>query len=181
MQLRRLAAAALAFLLGTVVALLLAELGLRLLGAAFLWQREHAIKPGGPGVITILCLGESSTAVGGPISYPSQLEAELNRRARALRYRVVNRAFPSTNSNSIVHNLPKDLAEVRPDIVTVMMGINDDNPGFARAAAHPESDPTRAPDALDQLKTVRLARFLLLQRGPQDQDSANRAAAVWAS
>ena len=65
--------------LGLTSALVLLELGLRLGAAVYIWNqgRENRRAQHGSDV-TILCIGESTTALGGDDAYPAQLQRLLN-------------------------------------------------------------------------------------------------------
>ena len=73
----------------------------------------------------ILCLGESTTALGGSNSYPYQLERVLNQRLKGVTVKVINKGVPGTDTANILNVLEKNIARYRPDIVITMMGIND--------------------------------------------------------
>ena len=74
----------------------------------------------------ILCIGESTTLMGGEDSYPSQLEKILNSSpARGKKIKVINKGVPGVTTEYIVSELPKWLEEYRPQLIVAMMGIND--------------------------------------------------------
>ena len=73
----------------------------------------------------ILCLGESTTALGGEYSYPSQLEAVLNQIRPDRRFKVINEGIPGTDTFNILSQLEYNLYRYKPYMVAVMMGIND--------------------------------------------------------
>jgi lysophospholipase L1-like esterase len=112
--------------LGVALAAVLLEAGLRIAGAAFLAMqasRNRAAHAGGDGTLTVLCIGESTTALGGADSYPTQLQEVL--RARGRHVAVVNRGVPAITTDYIVSHLPAWIAEDRPAVVVAMMGVND--------------------------------------------------------
>ncbi len=142
--------------LGLICALVIAELALRLLGLGFL--REQAGGNAGMDegeVRTILCLGESSTALGGAQAYPRQLERLLNANGGGQRFRVISGARPGINSDYLLSHLEESLAETRFDVVTVMMGINDELSLFQEL-----DDASEGSAPWTKLKLYRLARFL---------------------
>jgi tetratricopeptide (TPR) repeat protein len=164
--------AVLSLLLGTVVALALAEGALRLFGATYL-RRQAAgnVTPERDGVRTVLCLGESSTALWGEDAYPRQLEAVLNGRGVG-RFRVVNGGLPGISSRTIIANLDANLDRYRPDVVTAMMGINDDKPEFAALG---EPDGETRPSLLQRLKLYRLVTFARLDARRQAEARRHQA------
>jgi tetratricopeptide (TPR) repeat protein len=111
---------------GVLSGLLMLEISLRLAGSLYLYaqERRYAL-PAEDGTCTILCLGESTTAMGGTGSYPSQLERILNERLPGVRFRVINKGWPGAMTAEIVRNLDGYLEEYSPEIVVAMMGIND--------------------------------------------------------
>ena len=103
------------------------ELFLRIGGFAFLWMQEHKnrqILTAGSHY-TIMCIGDSNTAIGGEDSYPSLLEKALNERAGGPKFKVINRGLPAANSTIIMKDLGSWLTQYKPDMVVAMMGAND--------------------------------------------------------
>ncbi len=156
-------------LLGCLAGLVALEIGLRIAGVVFLEreQRRNALGEGDSSV-TILCLGESSTALGGEYAYPRQLEALLNEHGPGeTSFRVVNGGRPGIDSSVIVRDLGEKLDEWRPDIVTVMMGINDGIMSFVDLNQYQGKGPLRR--SLMHLKLYRLARYLAIALGAEDE------------
>lgn len=110
-----------------VTTLLLLEIGLRITGNIFLWkkERENQLNFSRQNSYRILCLGESTTFLGGEDSYPSQLERILNTTLTNKTVKVINKGIPGANSNQILAHAGKWLDEYHPDLVLIMMGIND--------------------------------------------------------
>lgn len=78
----------------------------------------------------ILCLGDSTTYGLGAsdidkFSYPMQLQKILETTSPAKKYVVINKGSPGLNSSQLLNRLSKLLAENRPDLVIIMIGIND--------------------------------------------------------
>jgi Tfp pilus assembly protein PilF len=73
-----------------------------------------------------MCLGESTTAIGGNDSYPYQLEEILNQYNTGIRFSVINKGVPAVKTWGIVSQLEDNLNKYRPHIITTMMGVNDD-------------------------------------------------------
>lgn len=109
--------------LGILGSLILLEGGLRLSG--FLIQRTqrlrniYSLRSGSD--ITIICLGESTTADG----YPAELETILNERNIGRDFTVLNLGIGGTNTGVILSRVEEYIDEYEPDIVVAMMGIND--------------------------------------------------------
>ena len=112
---------------GFFLFLILLEIGLRLGGFIFLSLQEYRnrISISKKGSYRIMCLGESTTVVGGDHSYPSQLEKVLNERNTGIKFSVINKGIIGASSSSIVTQLEGNLNKYKPDMVTVMMGAND--------------------------------------------------------
>ncbi len=72
----------------------------------------------------IICLGESITA-GGPGAYPALLEEELRHRLPSRNIRVLNQGMAGATSFDIASRLKEKIEEYRPDLVVIMMGVND--------------------------------------------------------
>lgn len=138
-----------------LAALVLLELGLRLAAAL---RPDH--RGGGRGKTTILCVGDSHTYglhVLPHQSYPAQLQALLDPTASEVG--VLNYGVPGRNSSALLRELPGDLDQVRPDVLLALVGFNDTwNFDAAR-----EGDRLEEPGFFAQLRTVRLARLLLLR------------------
>src|SRR5882672_1267859 len=114
------------FIFGISLAVVCLELSLRMAGMFVLYlQERHNHLSFSRNEYRILCLGESTTALGGEDSYPSQLEAMLNAQSRQQKFTVINQGIISTTSDYIVSHLEQDLDVYKPQLVVVMMGIND--------------------------------------------------------
>jgi tetratricopeptide (TPR) repeat protein len=132
--------------------LIIFEIGLRLTGFALFFTQEYRnnVSLDKRGAYRIMCLGESSTALGGKYSYPRQLEEILNRRGLKKRFSVVNAGAVSADTADILTHLEGNLARYKPDMVVIMAGAND---RYIRAY---EDIPD--PDALNGFKTYRLLK-----------------------
>jgi len=111
---------------GLVLGLVGLEIILRLGGLAYEYfqEKSNAASLAEGNECVILCLGESTTGLGGDNSYPRQLE-EVLREQGAGSVAVINKGIPGGDSGLIVRELPKNIDRYRPDYVVVMMGIND--------------------------------------------------------
>ena len=112
---------------GFFLTVILLEVGLRVGGFIFLssQERSNRVSLDQNDSFRILCLGESTTALGGQNSYPRQLENILNSTQNNIHFSVINKGIPSITTTQIVANLGKYLDEYKPHLVVVMMGIND--------------------------------------------------------
>lgn len=81
---------------GLFLSLVILEIALRFGGFMFLFLQEHrniaSIRQ--KGEYRIMCLGESTTALGDKNSYPSQLEEVLNQRSQKIKFSVINKGTP---------------------------------------------------------------------------------------
>jgi len=113
---------------GVFLAFLLLETGLRVAG--FLLSsnqlRNIFLKEENEDVFRIICIGESTTGLGGKNSYPSQLENILNQSGNGRRFLVFNLGQPAKNLAYIINRLPKWLEKFKPDLAITMLGINDE-------------------------------------------------------
>lgn len=115
------------FLFGILFTFVLLEVLLRLGGWFFLNLQEQANRHSlaQSKQYKILCLGESTTAIGGQDAYPRQLENILNARQKTIRFTVINKGVPATTTDQILSRVPKYLQDYRPDMVVAMIGVND--------------------------------------------------------
>jgi len=111
---------------GLFLFLILLEVGLCLGRIIFLSLQEYrnrvSIKQ--RGAYRIMCLGESTTALGGKYSYPSQLEEILNQRNLGIKFSVINKGV-LIDTSYILSHLEENLNRYNPDMVITMMGAND--------------------------------------------------------
>ena len=112
---------------GIILSVVLLEVGLRIGGFIYLGlqERRNIVSMKQAGAYKIMCIGESTTALGGEDSYPSQLEELLNAQDTGINFSVINKGFGGTKTPLIIEELPDNLERYRPDMVISMMGIND--------------------------------------------------------
>jgi len=114
------------FSVGIFAALIALELVLRLGGLVFATLQERQNQSGSSsGEFRILCIGESTTALGGENSYPYQLEEMLKKARPDLKVKVINKGLVSKTSADILAALPGYLNRYQPNLVVAMIGIND--------------------------------------------------------
>ncbi|MBF0522209.1 MAG: tetratricopeptide repeat protein [Candidatus Omnitrophica bacterium] len=112
--------------IGIIVMLVLLEILLRLGGLLYNVHRDlRNATSFSSNEIRILCVGESTTALGGGDSYPSQLQQILNQRRPDKKFTVINKGMISSTSLKILAELEGWLDTYRPNIVVGMIGIND--------------------------------------------------------
>ncbi|MEW5894942.1 MAG: GDSL-type esterase/lipase family protein, partial [Candidatus Omnitrophota bacterium] len=114
--------------LNALVILILLEIGLRISGWVFLvlQHQNNQFRLKSNGHVVIMCIGESTTALGGDHSYPSQLSEILKQTFPSKDIVVINKGIPGQNSSYILKYMEQWLDEYDPDMVLVMMGINDE-------------------------------------------------------
>ncbi len=103
------------------------ELFLRLGGWVFIVRQEIGNRElvRGKKVYTIMCVGESTTALGGKNSYPRQLEEILNSQNKGIQFSVINKGVPAVTTAQILARIESYLNDYQPRVVVAMMGIND--------------------------------------------------------
>ena len=79
--------------------------------------------------VKIVCLGDSVTGIyyhtGGRRAYPEMLEIALKQVAPQTEISVINAGISGNSTIDALKRLQKDVLEHRPDVVTVMFGLND--------------------------------------------------------
>ncbi|HLD69536.1 MAG TPA: tetratricopeptide repeat protein [Candidatus Omnitrophota bacterium] len=113
--------------LGIFSTLVLLEIVLRIGGFIFTLQQDwrNRAAPGGRDEFRILCIGESTTALGGENSYPWQLENILNKSGSKQKFKVINKGLVAKTSADVLAQLNTDLDRYKPDLVISMVGVND--------------------------------------------------------
>lgn len=116
---------------GFTFALVGVELFLRIIGAGYLSYRrgfDKDIVESKSSGYKILCLGDSFTfgvGAGRGRDYPSQLENMLNKSKLGKEFEVINRGIGGQNSSELLYYLDRNLEKYNPDLVIVMIGMND--------------------------------------------------------
>ncbi|MFA5087484.1 MAG: GDSL-type esterase/lipase family protein [Candidatus Omnitrophota bacterium] len=113
------------------------------------------------GSYRILCVGESTTFLGGENSYPSQLERILNELRPDKKFSVINKGLPGIGSCHIIDHLDAWLTAYQPDMVVVMMGINDHN---AMRPWQPKTAAARLRSLFEDLRIYKLIKWLNASR-----------------
>ncbi len=113
-------------LLGLCTSLLVIE-GVLQVGSLFV-GRKLLEQPVWVGKWRMLCLGDSNTYgvyVDKSQAYPKVFEATWNQHPENQQVEVLNLGFPGTNSSKLVKDFRRMLWTFRPDVVTIMIGVND--------------------------------------------------------
>ncbi len=111
---------------GILLLCLFLEFGLRAGGAFYTFMQERQNqKDASDSVVRVLCIGESTTAIGGENAYPFQMEQMLNERKKGLKFKVINKGMVSKTSKDILEQLDENLLKYKPHLVVAMIGIND--------------------------------------------------------
>lgn len=159
------------FLLKPLAVLILLLIGAELIlqaGAAFTrWRYQQDILPFQPAAATrILCLGDSNTYgiyLPREQSWPSQLQGLLDRQAPG-QYQIINLGLPGTPAFRILENLPALLAQVQPDQLIVLAGVNDLLFGTIDASAEADVRQRLQRFGINHLRLVRLFRLWQARR-----------------
>jgi len=115
---------------GFLAAIVLLEGGLQLGAVAVKLTGGGAPAAWLTGGQRILCLGDSNT-YGVHLehreeqAWPFRLEALWNEAGRSPRIEVLNVGYPGTNSSRLLRDFPEMLDVFEPDLVLVMVGVND--------------------------------------------------------
>src|SRR3989338_7268542 len=115
-------------ILSIFLSLVIIEFVLRLGGFLFLFSQDRANQKGliEDGLFVIMCLGESTTALGDEYSYPAQLEKILNERIKNPKVKVINKGIPAINMVYILEHLDENIKNYRPNLVITLIGVNDE-------------------------------------------------------
>ncbi|MFA4984284.1 MAG: tetratricopeptide repeat protein [Candidatus Omnitrophota bacterium] len=141
---------------GLFLTLVVLEVGLRLGGGLilFLQERRNLLFLGQKGECRIVCFGESTTQG----QYPLFLEEALNRRKIGIKFIVIDKGIPGTNTGFITSQLEASIDKYQPDIVVTMMGTND----FGIHMPYEADLMMQRRSPLKSLRIYKLMRFLQL-------------------
>lgn len=135
------------------------EITLRIGGFIFLVLQKHrniaSIRQRGE--YRIMCLGESTTALGGNDSYPSQLEEVLNQRSQKIKFSVINKGIPGASTADILFQLEENINRYSPNMIMTMMGIND---GSVQHMPYEGTVSVKLHAYLVHFKVYKLARYI---------------------
>jgi len=139
---------------GFLLPLVMLELGFRIAGSAFM--AGDRIDVSTKGVYRILCLGESTTQS----QWPQPLQEKLNRRNIGIRFQTIDRGRAGTGSAAILFRLEHELNAYRPEMVVVMMGINDGEWVWENPVAYENTLKAKTQLFLKNLRLNKLMRFI---------------------
>lgn len=111
-----------------ILSLALLEGALRLSAVGYHYFNKDRVPPASIQIgdrLTILCIGESTTAWGLNEAYPTFLQNKLDAELGEGKYLVVNGGITGTDTQEILKNLNQNIQTYQPQIVISMMGIND--------------------------------------------------------
>lgn len=142
--------------LGLVLALVVLEASLFAGRRLVDLVRERSVMAslGGPDRYRILCLGDSTTELGGDLAWPAQLQEVLNQ-VKPGRFTVINGGRTCSDTGHVAAHLQRNLDRYRPQLVVVMMGINERGVRMYRQV------PTSGSWLFEHLRTYRLAALAL--------------------
>ena len=145
---------------GLSLAIILLEIVLRIGGFVLLslQEQKNRILPKQKAMFRVLCLGDSTTYFGGRGSYPVQLEGFLNKTDTGRKFQVLNKGVPGIETDAILFGLEENLNKYKPDILVVMMGIND----FISTSAYEESLKKKTSFFIRDLRVYKLVNFVRL-------------------
>ncbi|MBD3203493.1 tetratricopeptide repeat protein [Candidatus Woesearchaeota archaeon] len=142
---------------GIILSLLILELLLRVGGVMYDFTRVSLDYDKEKSAdYTILCIGESTTELGGIDSWPKQLEEILNNQSDSIRFNVVNRGLPGTNTAFLLDGIDDAIEKYDPDLVISMMGVNDGN----LKIRFDEGKKLKIAQLMDRIRILRLANLL---------------------
>ena len=122
-------------LFGLLLSFVIVEIGLR--GAGYVFyrsnlRRNNASRDYAKRTVRILCVGDSFTAGLGAshdTSYPAHLDRVLRRNNPDMRFVVYNCGIPGQISSELSERLNKNLQRFMPDLLIVLVGVNDNPAG----------------------------------------------------
>lgn len=120
---------------GVILSFFILELGLRFSGYLISFSQDYRNNQSlrKKTEYKILCLGESTTALGGIYAYPYQLEDVLNKKNSGVKFSVINKGTSAVTTGAILGVVEQLIEKYNPDMVITMIGINDLNiPSYLR-------------------------------------------------
>ncbi len=157
---------------GIFLCLIVLEVSLRAVGFVYSRLSESDKGKGGSDRTTVLCVGDSVTfGIGATkeFSYPAQLQNLLDQSTTGSneKYNVINRGWPGQNTARLLTRLEKYLQEFKPDIVTILIGAQNQANFFGyrqyiRESHNKKSNFWRSlHDSLDTIRIYKLFRLLI--------------------
>jgi len=158
--------------IGLAVTLVGLEVALQLGAAVVRITHEGRAVTKDPERFRILCLGDSNTYglyLERHDSYPAQLERELAALRPTQPVEVVNLGTPGLSSSRLLRKFPELLETLTPDLVIVMLGVND---LWTDPTAESPAPPTTLGGFLTRHSRVLRLFRLLRARGRADLEVA---------
>ncbi len=141
-----------------VLALLVIEFGLRIAGGISLaGQTIRNRRASEKGAYRILCLGESTTQN----QWPPLLEYELNQSGLGNHFKVIDKGRSGTYTGNILSQLDGYLESFQPQMVVVMMGINDGEWVWKNPGVYQEKMSSKWSLVLANLRVRKMTRYIL--------------------
>lgn len=114
---------------GLFIAILLGEAFFKIWGSV-VYEVKNKANAANSNVYRILCIGDSNTYGLGSsdinkFSYPAQLQRILNEKIHDKKFEVLNLGVPGINSSQVLNRFRKNIKQYKPNMVIVMVGIND--------------------------------------------------------
>lgn len=150
-------------LFGLTLSVVLLEGALRIGGVLILSIQEYMniVSARQEGTYRILCLGESTTALGSSSKpYPSQLEEILNTQNLRIKFSVINKGIIATDTTAILSKLEENIEKYKPNMLITMMGINDEEYYKGIVDVYEDGAVYRVKQFLRSFKTYKLIRLL---------------------
>jgi tetratricopeptide (TPR) repeat protein len=166
---------------GIVVSLVFLECVLRIVG--FLNVKRSDIPKQHHDSYVIVSIGDSYTVgSGAPFdkSYPRQLEAMLNAKAKTKRFHVINRGIGSYNTTQILNEFRNILSkDIKPDLVVVLCGgANYWNYWGFHNTLKEGGFTAKIADYMYRVRIFKLAKLLFLKIKEKNEDSIAASKAV---
>ncbi len=110
-------------IIGIILSVIVLETGLQItsLSLSSIKKNKNNVTKN-PNIITILCLGESTT----DNQWPPILQRILDERSKNKKFKVIDEGHASKNTEYLFYEVvEKKLLKYNPDVVISMMGAND--------------------------------------------------------
>ena len=116
-------------ILGIILSLVVLEIGLQITSFTLSTIKNYKNKiTKNQNTITILCVGESTTAG----QWPPILQKILDKKSKYKQFIVIDEGVGGTNTQKIAEKIENNLIKYNPDIIISMMGINDKGLGYKK-------------------------------------------------
>ncbi len=163
-------------LFGIVCSLIIVSICLQVTGFVYLisQERRNRVSLLRGSEYRILFLGESTTAEGGWNSYPRKLGRILEHRLPGRKFAIINKGSPGIDTTYILSKLEYNLDQYQPNMVVVMMGIND-----VVAGAPERQNVPKFKKFVKDLRLYKLLKFFLARLHEKDMLKEIYLARAW--